>query len=189
MPNEWLIKDFSAAYIIFRWRHLDPEEKALEYLPTASILSSWAQNLQSQQFIREMYESAYGRPIGTALDLSRNQEIVRQLEEAFRRRLLVCLRVPRVVHGAISEKEEGAPPPPPTPPPPRPTKTKTWIEVELVDDKGKPMVGERYRIELPDGSREEGKLDSKGRALINNLDPGECQISFPDIDGREWQAA
>jgi len=91
---------------------LAPEEKAVEYLPTASILSSWAQNLQSQGFIREMYESAYGRPIGTALDLSRNQEIVRQLEDAFRRRLLVCLRVPRVVHGAISEKEESAPPPP-----------------------------------------------------------------------------
>src|SRR5258705_12138973 len=101
MPNEWLIKDFSAAYIIFRWRQLAPEEKAVEYLPTSSILSSWAQKLQSQGFIREMYESAYGRPIGTSLDLSRNQEIIRQLAEAFRRPLRVCLPVPRVGHRAI----------------------------------------------------------------------------------------
>src|SRR5258705_6842474 len=98
MPNEWLIKDFSAAYIIFRWRQLAPEEKAVEYLPTSSILSSWAQKLQSQGFVREMYESAYGRPLGTSLDLNPNQEIFRQLEKAFRTRLLFCLRGPPAVH-------------------------------------------------------------------------------------------
>ncbi len=189
MANEWLIKDYSAAYTIFRWRPLEPEEKAVEYIPTASLLSSWVENLQSQTVIREMYESAYGKPVGRALAHSRNQELIRQLEEAFRRHLLICLRVPHIIYGAISQKDDDKPAPPPAPPPPRPTKKKTWIEIELVDDKGKPMAGERYRIVLPDGSQDEAKLDSKGRALISNLDPGECQISFPDIDGREWKPA
>jgi hypothetical protein len=188
MPNEWLIKDVSAAYLIFRWRPLAPDERAAEYVPTSPLITSWLDNLSLQTFVREMYESAYGKPAGKALDYNRKRELVSQLEGAFQRRILVCLRASRIVPGAKSQEGE-KPAPPPAPPPPRPTKTKTWIEIELIDDKGKPVVGERYRIVLPDGSQEEDSLDGHGRARINDLDPGECQISFPDIDGREWGPA
>jgi hypothetical protein len=188
MRNEWLIKDASAAYIIFRWRPLEPDERAAQYIPTSVLISSWLDNLSLQTFLREIYEGAYGKPAGKALDYNQKRELVRQLESAFQRRILICLRATRVVPGAKSEEGEKAAPPP-APPPPRPTKTKTWIEIELVDDKGKPVVGERYRIVLPDGSQEEDHLDGHGCARINNLDPGECQISFPDIDGREWSPA
>jgi hypothetical protein len=188
MTNEWLLKDASAAYIIFRWRPLQADEKAAEFIPTPALISSWLDNLSLQTFIREMYEAAYGKPVGKALDYNRKRELVNQLESAFQRRLLICLRASRVVPGAKTVEGEKAPPPP-KPAPPPPTKTKTWIEIELVDDKGKPVVGERYRIILPDGSQEEDRLDGHGRARINNLDPGECQISFPDIDGREWGPA
>jgi hypothetical protein len=188
MPNEWLIKDLSAAYLVFRWRPLDADEKAAEYIPTTAVISSWLDDVSLQGSMSAMYESALGMPAGKMLAPNRKQEIIRQLQGAFQRRILICLRATRVVPGAKSEEGEKAAPPP-APPPPRPTKTKTWIEIELVDDKGKPVVGERYRIVLPDGSQEEDHLDGHGCARINNLDPGECQISFPDIDGREWSPA
>jgi len=40
---------------------------------------------------------------------------------------------------------------------------KSWIEIELVDEDGKPVPGEAYRITLPDGTTiDEGTLDDKG---------------------------
>jgi hypothetical protein len=59
---------------------------------------------------------------------------------------------------------------------------KTWIEIELVDMEGKPVAGERYWIQLPDGSAREGRLNAEGRAYFGDLDPGECDVRFPDLD-------
>jgi hypothetical protein len=80
---------------------------------------------------------------------------------------------------------------------PRPARTpsqatdpeKTWVEVKLVDDKGKPVPGQKYRIKTPDGVVHEGTLDEQGTAMLSGLDPGGCDISFPDIDGNEWKPA
>ena len=67
--------------------------------------------------------------------------------------------------------------------------TKTWVEIELVDAAGKPVPNQKYRIKLPDGEWHEGVLDQKGRARFADIDPGTCDISFPEIDGREWKEA
>jgi hypothetical protein len=71
------------------------------------------------------------------------------------------------------------------PPPPKPAKT--WVEVELLDWEGKPAANERYEIRLPDGSLQEGRLDGNGRARFTGIDPGTCQVTFPDFDAREWR--
>lgn len=63
---------------------------------------------------------------------------------------------------------------------------KTWIEIELKDDDGNPVPGERYRIKLPDGSTREGSLDANGRARADGINPGTAQVSFPDIDADDW---
>jgi len=55
-----------------------------------------------------------------------------------------------------------------------------WIEVELEDDDGNPVAGEKYEITLPDGSVATGTTDQKGIARVEGFDPGQCQISFPD---------
>lgn len=62
-----------------------------------------------------------------------------------------------------------------------------WIEIELVDKKGRPVPSARYHIELPDSSIAEDKLDSQGKARIDGIDPGSCKITFLDFDGREWR--
>ena len=64
---------------------------------------------------------------------------------------------------------------------------KTWVEIELLDDAGKPVANERYTVKIPEGVIMSGTLDAKGRAKITNIDSGMCDISFPEIDGREWK--
>jgi type VI secretion system secreted protein VgrG len=65
---------------------------------------------------------------------------------------------------------------------------KDWIEIELVDDAGKPVPGEPYKVTLPDGSTvAEGTLDNKGFARIDNIDPGSCKVAFPRLHKDAWK--
>ena len=48
--------------------------------------------------------------------------------------------------------------------------------------------GEPYSITLPDGSTvADGTLDEKGRARVDNIDPGTCKVTFPNLDEEAWQ--
>ena len=63
-----------------------------------------------------------------------------------------------------------------------------WIEIEMVDEDGKPLSGEKYRVTLPDGvTVAEGSLDEKGRARIEGVDAGSCKITFPNLDKDAWE--
>jgi hypothetical protein len=67
---------------------------------------------------------------------------------------------------------------------------KSWIEIEMVDEKNKPMPGERYKITLPDGETvAEGTLDAKGCARVDGIDPGTCKVTFPQFDENAWAEA
>src|SRR5262245_37888432 len=62
-----------------------------------------------------------------------------------------------------------------------------WIEIELLDDEGKPVAGERYFVELPDGSSLSGRTDGQGRARVEGVDPGTAKVSFPDLDKKMYE--
>lgn len=65
---------------------------------------------------------------------------------------------------------------------------KSWIEIVLEDENGKPVPGEAYRITLPDGTTlAEGTLDEKGFARVDNIDPGTCKVTFPNLDKEAWE--
>jgi type VI secretion system secreted protein VgrG len=65
---------------------------------------------------------------------------------------------------------------------------KHWIEIELLDEAGKPVSGEPYKITLPDGTTvADGTLDDKGRARVDNIDPGTCKVTFPNLDKEAWE--
>jgi type VI secretion system secreted protein VgrG len=66
---------------------------------------------------------------------------------------------------------------------------KSWIEIELVDEEGNPVPGEAYKVTLPDGSVDSGTLDEKGFCRIDGIDPGTCQITFPNLDKDAWEKA
>ena len=66
----------------------------------------------------------------------------------------------------------------------------SWIEIELVDEEDNPVPGQAYRVTLPDGTTvAEGTLDENGRARVDGIDPGTCQITFPDLDQEAWERA
>ena len=62
----------------------------------------------------------------------------------------------------------------------------TWIEIELVEPDGQPAANERYKLTLPDGSTKWGRLDQHGKARVERLQPGNCQVTFPDRDEQVW---
>ena len=65
---------------------------------------------------------------------------------------------------------------------------KHWIEIELLDEDGKPIAGEPYQITLPDGTTiADGTTNDKGRARVDNIDPGSCKITFPNLDQDVWK--
>lgn len=66
------------------------------------------------------------------------------------------------------------------------TKT-SWIEIEMIDMVDKPVAGEQYEIELPDGTVASGTLDNKGFARVDGIEPGTCKIRFPRLDRRAWE--
>jgi phage protein D len=77
--------------------------------------------------------------------------------------------------------------------PPRPIRQTTpaqpeegWLEVELIDHDGRPVAGEKYKVQTSDGRVVEGRLDAQGRARVVGVRPGSNTVSFPDFE-RGWQ--
>jgi hypothetical protein len=68
----------------------------------------------------------------------------------------------------------------------KPKVKKAWIEIILVDAEGKPMPGVRYRITPPGGAPVEGRLNERGQAGLYQIEPGNCKITFPDLDKEAW---
>ncbi|MEP1444682.1 MAG: hypothetical protein ABJK37_01035 [Paraglaciecola sp.] len=62
----------------------------------------------------------------------------------------------------------------------------SWIEIEMLDEEDAPVSGEKYEIELPDGSIAKGTLDGNGFARVDGVKPGECKVSFPELDKEAW---
>jgi type VI secretion system secreted protein VgrG len=63
-----------------------------------------------------------------------------------------------------------------------------WVEINLVDEQGKPVAGEPYQVTLPDGSTvADGTLDEKGHARVDHIDPGNCKVTFPNLDKDAWK--
>jgi hypothetical protein len=110
-----------------------------------------------------------------------------EVRSAFRYGTLVAYRLARVdavgfsARPAEQPKAEGAQPVVDDP--------TDWIAIELMDDSDppKPVPFKKYRIELPDASVREGMLDENGQAWFRGIDPGSCQVSFPQFHGDDWK--
>ncbi|MGB2806549.1 MAG: hypothetical protein WBC22_02325 [Sedimentisphaerales bacterium] len=63
----------------------------------------------------------------------------------------------------------------------------SWIEIELVDEEGEPVPGEKYKVIMSDKTVAEGTLDEKGFARIDGIPKGDCKVIFPNIDKKAWE--
>lgn len=61
-----------------------------------------------------------------------------------------------------------------------------WIEIVLKTDSGDPVPGEEYMVVASDQTVHTGVLDETGFARIDGIPAGECRVSFPLVDKREW---
>ncbi len=115
-----------------------------------------------------------------------------------RRRLTLMTRSPASVDQAqggsatkAASQQDSVPVKPYKPPQTDEEKAKktSWIEIKLVDEQNNPVPGEPYAITLPDSTVAQGTLDEKGFARIDGIDPGTCQITFPQRDTEAWKKA
>jgi type VI secretion system secreted protein VgrG len=52
------------------------------------------------------------------------------------------------------------------------------------------VPGEPYQVTLADGTTvASGTLDDKGFARIDHIDPGQCKVTFPNLDKEAWEEA
>jgi hypothetical protein len=65
-------------------------------------------------------------------------------------------------------------------------RTRTWIEFQLLDENDQPVAGEKYELRLPGGTIKGGWLDDDGTVRIDDVPPGLCEISFPNLDKDAW---
>lgn len=73
------------------------------------------------------------------------------------------------------------------PPPPDPAKLH-WIGIELLDEDGKPMVGEPYEIQFGNDEPIAGLLDGAGRARHDGIEPGDYRVTFLNLEDRAVRA-
>jgi hypothetical protein len=64
-----------------------------------------------------------------------------------------------------------------------------WIEIAVTNESGAVMAGVAYLILTAEKQQHGGVTDSRGRARLDDIVAGPCQISFPDLDDDEWKRA
>jgi type VI secretion system secreted protein VgrG len=57
-----------------------------------------------------------------------------------------------------------------------------WIEVELKDESGAPVVGERCEITVPNGKKTTRSTNKFGLIRVEKLDPGTCKVRWINLD-------
>jgi len=170
------------AHTILDIRRLDAGELAAAFV-------SRAQDQREMRALAAMDGELYD--IYRALDRTIAEKIAWLLETG----QLIAVECERQMSAQGQTSRSAAPSPLPRGPAVTPSRAaaksepeKTWVEIMLIDDKMKPVPRQPYVITTPDGARRSGVLDGDGRARVSGIDPGSCDISFPDIDGREWRA-
>ena len=64
-----------------------------------------------------------------------------------------------------------------------------WISIDLKDEEGNAVAGEYYEITTPSGKVIPGTLDVNGFGRKFVHEEGQCQISYPNLHGEEWDRA
>jgi hypothetical protein len=162
---------------------IDPELEPMPVSAALAWLSRWLLDPRATDVLAEIHGALFG-----ALSLTswgegdRHTPIYQALSTAIELGDLLVLEQIRASAAVLSPVSPSAPPPRNLPP----VGVRTFIEVELLDQDGK-RFPTLLRITLPDGTRQQPTFD--GFIHLDGLDPGTCDIEFPDIDGRSWDPA
>ena len=61
-----------------------------------------------------------------------------------------------------------------------------WIGLDVKDRKKRPVPGAAWEVVLPNGKTITGALDRNGKTRIEGIDHGQCKVTFPSLDRREF---
>jgi hypothetical protein len=139
--------------------HHIPEAKARELVTRMS--QTLAKSAEERGAWQRIAKQLTDRPGSSGIVLTRNEP---------------RLRVPQ-------EGPAEAPVSRPSPPPP--VTEQAWVDIKITYEDGSPFTG-NYVIELPGGRRTEGSPDGDGLVRLRGIDPGTCQLSFPELDADAW---
>ncbi|MBK8258038.1 MAG: hypothetical protein IPK82_35900 [Polyangiaceae bacterium] len=181
MNPRWTLDGLTGEPVLVVTKDADEPERH-ERLPpdvAARLVRSWLLAPEARGALQDMVWTVRGglcfsTPPSSDAEIAVEIDLVRAFDVGD----LVLLRIADV-------EGTGGPKPkrPSTIPPIQPVK-KTWIEVELLDEDGKPVATDLL-LTLPDGTKK--TLPIEGFVRIDNIDPGTCDIQFPKIDAREWK--
>jgi len=184
----WKIPGADADLYIVREQDQRGCEEPLNPAAAYPLIDRWAADRNARGELLQLYEALRAPHLGQHVsDTAIEQSVKPRLRQAFQRGELLLIRVPPLgmSAGAVEALVTSAAAPT-SAPPPRQT-AKTWVEVCLVDMEGNPVGRKRYAIQTPSGTVEEGNLDNTGRVRLNNIDPGTCIFTFPDLDMEAWE--
>jgi hypothetical protein len=144
--------------------------------------------LRHIQTLSERYYQAATESIQEHLAQAGKAGKQEELIERWRVRMLACDT--GVAAGGVESPVEA--PPAPQKKPPRNSESsdagvKTWIAIRVLDEDGNPVPDVAYSVTLPDGSIMTGALDDQGSARFDDIDPGQCQVLFPEIHAKEFK--
>ena len=175
-------------YLVVRGGEVRPEEAGHRISGNAAMLhlGGLRRDSSAERTLVDLYELLGGVVRSGLSGYERRAFIERawaDVEAAFETGRLALLRLPRPVFvpNEAEEAEQDA-----WEDEAEPT---SWVGLQLEDEAGEPVVGQRVRIKLPDGTMSERVSDDRGRIRMDGIAAGNCQVEFPGIDGADWKAA
>lgn len=188
----WWFRGLMDEYLVVRRAEVHSNEE-LRQIPANDVrlhLRGWRGNSMAERTLLDIYEALGGqvRPGMFAYErLFFMKQLWAELEEAFETGRLALLRVPRPVLISIQPEKSKE----------KNWKEKdwedesepmSWVGLQLEDEEGEPVAGQRVRIKLPDGVVRERVSDDKGRIRMDSIPVGTCQVEFPGLDAADWKA-
>lgn len=183
----WRLWGLLDEYLVVRGMDVRASDEKNRIAPHAVPwrLRGFRGDFAAERTLLDIYESLGGmvRLGSSTLEHRFQQEQVwAEVEEAFSTERLVLLQVPRPVFAVPKrERSEAAWEDESTP--------TSWVGLQLEDEDGEPVAGQRVRLKLADGSIRESVSDERGRLRLDGIPVGNCQVEFVGIDGSDWRAA
>jgi hypothetical protein len=185
----WTLRGPGEDVTVIRRGDQHTDEAVRPVLP--SEVASWLADPVNRTVVNKLFAADTGRPgiEGGPLHLGEHfEQVCAAVNEAFRcGRLLVVGAPPQwsiITRPGAAESEEA---PGQGGTGKQQNEKKTWIEIRLINKKGQPVAGAKYRLKITDGSIEEGTTDEFGSVRVTGIDPGMCEVSFPEFDAQEWK--
>jgi hypothetical protein len=190
--NRFTIVSLSQRWVITRPHALTLEERSnlAGRSDAAWMVDKWCNDVNSWPDMLQLYEEITGDRLRPPTTEDRQYRVIPRLQRAFLHGELVALKLPvsggiktkakqeTGIHGRKPDELPSEPPPPPKSRKPSVISEKTFLDVQLLDEDDKPVVGRKYKLELPDGRVEQGTLGADGRIRKTNIDPGTGRLTI-----------